>query len=563
LIKLLDPETIGQIAAGEVIERPVSVVKELVENALDAGAHRIAVRVAEGGVEEIEVADDGEGIAAGELRLAVRRHATSKLSASEDLRRVTTLGFRGEGLASIAAVARLEIVSRRAESEIGARLEAHGEEIGEVRPAPSPVGTRVVVRDLFGNVPVRRDFLRSPSAEFARISNWLGTLALAYPDVTFSLAHDGRDVWVLPAGDVLAQRLAHVFGANLARGMFALRPLAGAHDIRVAGFVSVPGNDRGDRRMQQLFVNGRLLRSALLSGAWSAAYATFATSGRHPYGVLFLTLPPDHVDPNVHPTKSDVRLRYDRAVFEVVRGTLAASLREQARERLARSVSLAPPASPAAELSEGLAQGELFAPADGNRPLSSDLRILGQLDATYILATQGAALVLVDQHAAHERIAFEAIERHAAAAGRHRGEPLLVPYVFEVDAARDHVLEAALGDLRAGGLEIEPFGERVYRIVATPPALGWRFGDGRREFSVAEFLRDLEDEAPGLGRRERLWASLACHSVVRAGERLSEAEMRALVDDLAGCRNPMHCPHGRPTLVRLEADAIGRLFKRT
>lgn len=557
MIQLLDVETIGQIAAGEVVERPMSVVKELVENALDAGAHRITVRIGAGGLDEIEVVDDGDGIAPPQLSLAVARHATSKLRETDDLQRVTTLGFRGEGLASIASVARLEITSRTANAEIGARIEAHAEQIGEVLPAPSPVGTRVVARDLFANVPVRRDFLRSASAEFSRISNWLGLMALAYPDTTFSLVHDGREVWILPAGDVVQQRLEHVFGKNLAQALIPLRPLTGAHEIGVSGFISQPGTDRSDRRMQHLFVNGRLLRSGLLSGVWSAAYATFAMSGRHPYGVLFLSLPPDHVDPNVHPTKTDVRLRYDRAVFETVRGTLASSLREHARDRLTRSVSFSP--SSAAGITNG-SQAPLFA-ADLAVMPESRARVVAQLEGTYILATDGDAVILVDQHAAHERIAFEAIERNAVSGTGTPSEPLLVPLVFEIDAAQSEALDAALETLSAGGLDIEPFGERVYRVTATPA--GYRWTTGSREFDINEFLSDLSDQSGGMNYRERVWASLACHSVVRAHEFLSDVEMRALLDQLGGCRNPMHCPHGRPTVVRLDAEAIARLFKRT
>jgi DNA mismatch repair protein MutL len=557
VIQLLDPETIGQIAAGEVVERPMSVVKELVENALDAGAHRITVRIAGGGLDEIEVIDDGDGIAPAELKLAVSRHATSKLRETSDLQRVTTLGFRGEGLASIASVSRLEIVSRTANSDIGSRIEAFAEQTGDVEPAASPVGTRVTARDLFGNIPVRRDFLRSASAEFSRISNWLGMMALAYPDTTFALAHDGRDVWILPSGDVVEQRLEHVFGKNLAHALIPLHPLSGAHEIGVSGFVSAPGTDRSDRRMQHLFVNGRLLRSGLLSGVWSAAYATFAMSGRHPFGVLFLALPPDHVDPNVHPTKTDVRLRYDRAVFETVRGTLTNSLRDNARERLSYSVSFSPLAATGGANGS---QAPLFA-ADLEVVPESRTRVLAQLDATYILATDGNAVVLVDQHAAHERIAFEAIERNAALANHAQSEPLLVPFEFELDAAQSQALDPALESLRAAGLEIEPFGERVYRITATPA--GYRWTTGSREFDIGEFLRDLSDETVGMNFRERVWASLACHSVVRAHEFLSDVEMRALLDQLGGCRNPMHCPHGRPTVVRLDAEAIARLFKRT
>ena len=555
MIRLLDGETIGRIAAGEAIERPASVVKELVENALDAGAQRISVRVRGGGLAEIEVVDDGEGLVAADLRLAPQRHATSKLQTHDDLERIVTLGFRGEGLASIAAVAQLEITSRTADAEIGARVAAHGENISEVEPAAAPPGTRVVARDLFANVPVRREFLRSTSAEFARISNWLGTVALAYPDTTFSLSHDGREVWVLPAGDVLGSRLEHVFGTNLSRGLIPLRAQNGTHEVRVAGYVSAPGNDRGDRRMQHLFVNGRLLRSGLLASAWTAGYTTFAMTGRHPYGVLFLTLPPDQVDPNVHPTKTDVRLRYDRAVFEVVKGTLSRGLREHAQARLGTAVSFAP-ASPMTASQEALLTVE------SSNGAATGTRILAQLDATYIVASDGDALVLVDQHAAHERIAYEAIQRNAEGS-EAASEPLLVPYVFELDAAQSQALDGVLEALRAGGLEIEPFGERTYRIVATPAGYRWAPGDGRREFDVADFLRDLSEDGAGMRYHERVWASLACHSVVRAGAMLSESEMRSLVDQLPSCRNPMHCPHGRPTIVKLSPQEISRLFKRT
>ncbi len=342
-IHLLDPQTIGQIAAGEVIERPLSVVKELVENAVDAGATRIAVSLEDGGVALAEVVDDGVGIAPDDLPLAVRRHATSKLAAASDLESIDSLGFRGEGIASIAAVAQLEIVSRQPHEHIGARIVAHAERAGDVEPAPAPVGTTVRARDLFANVPVRREYLRSPSAEFNRISGWLSTFALAYPRITFSLHHDGKEVWTLPASSDETARLNTVFGKPAAETLMPLnteaaRGLQGA----LRGYVSAPGNDRADRRMQLLFVNGRLLRSTLLAGAWTAAYSTFAMIGRQPYGALFLTLPPEHVDPNVHPTKSDVRLRYGHQVFDSVKRAIATTLRDHATARFRDAVTISP-----------------------------------------------------------------------------------------------------------------------------------------------------------------------------------------------------------------------------
>ncbi len=553
-IRVLDPETVGQIAAGEVIERPLSVVKELVENALDAGATRIAVRVRGGGIGEIEVADNGDGIAADELALAVVRHGTSKLTGAAGLAQIGTLGFRGEGLASIAAIARLTLVSRTAGAQIATAVDAHAETVGEPRPLAGPPGTRAIVRELFANVPVRREYLRSPGAEFARISQWLATLALAYPQVGFSLEHDGRHVFSFAPVDDGAVRLAHVFGGG-AGTMVAVHDAGGeAERVGVAGFISSPGDDRPDRRAQVLFVNGRLLRSTLVSGAWTAAYRTFAMVGRHPYGVLFLRVPPHEVDPNVHPTKSDVRLRHADRVLTTVKEALSTALRRGAVERLERSISLAPPSRTSGPSPARYEWSGAFAEAAETSPL----RVLAQVDRTYVLATDGAAVVLIDQHAAHERIVFEQLRDNAL-----RGttaEPLLVPHDFEVTPDQAERLDPALDALAAGGLVIEPFGERAYRITATPARL--IHAGKTRGFDVADFIDGLTDDCRGLDAAQRVWASLACHSVVRAGERLELPEMTTLVERLQRCENPMHCPHGRPTIVRLEPDAVARLFKR-
>jgi DNA mismatch repair protein MutL len=333
--------------------------------------------------------------------------------------------------------------------------------------------------------------------------------------------------------------------------------------------VSAPGIDRGDRRMQLLFVNGRLLRSTLLAGAWTSGYATYALAGRQPFGVLFLELPPDHVDPNVHPTKSDVRLRHPEAVHDLVRRAISATLARHATVRMRDALSFAPPAgdldeNPRAELTReerdealpfawtGTSNGYTTSAAAA---APAELKILAQLDETFVLATDGRALVLVDQHAAHERVAFEAIAERAER-GAPASEALLLPYTIELDAEEADRFERSRAALLAAGLDAEPFGERAYRIVATPA------GYGARAFDVRAYIADLGDEIAGLGARERVWASLACHSVTRAGERLEHAEMTALLARLVRCKNPMHCPHGRPTIVRIEADAIARMFKR-
>jgi DNA mismatch repair protein MutL len=557
-IRLLDSATIGQIAAGEVIERPASVVKELVENALDAGARRIAVRVRGGGLESIEVADDGAGIPPAEVATALVRHATSKLPDAGGLAAVATLGFRGEGLASVAAVARTTVSSRVAGNEIATAVDAFGEEIGIPYPAPGPVGTRVVVNDLFANVPARREYLRTPGAEFTRIAQWLATMALAYPEVGFTLEHDGRRVFAFaPDGDP-APRLRHTFGTP-ADGMLRVR--GGSDRISVDGWISAPGDDRPDRRAQVLFVNGRLLRSTLLSGAWTGAYRTFAMTGRHPYGVLFVDVAPDEVDPNVHPTKSDVRLRFGERVNAVVREAMGMALRTAATARLERAISFAPPSS--GEHADLPATAEQLDPqwsgslVEASAP-SSSLRVLAQVDRTFMLATDGEAVVLIDQHAAHERVVYEELMTNVERAAP--GEPLLMPYTFEVRPDQERALEASCDALVASGLVVEPFGERAYRIVATPAHT--THAGRTRAFDLAGFLDGLDDDGPALDARHAVWASLACHSVARAGDPLVYAEMVTLLERLQQCENPMHCPHGRPTIVRLEPDAIARLFKR-
>lgn len=555
MITVLDEQTIGQIAAGEVVERPLSVVKELVENAVDAGATRISVSIEDGGLALIEVVDNGIGIAPEDLPLAVLRHATSKLAQAHDLESVDTLGFRGEGLASIAAVSYVEIVSRREGSEVGARIRAHAERSEPVQAAAAAPGTIVRAVDLFANVPVRREYMRSPAAEFNRISSWLSTFALAYPKVNFTLAHGGKETWVMPASGDMGARLAMVFGKDAAEKLIpiAVEPARGLHGT-LSGFISTPGSDRPDRRMQLLFINGRLLRSTLLAGAWTAGYHTYAMIGRQPYGVLFLTLPPEHVDPNVHPTKSDVRLRFGHQVFDAVKRSIATTLRDHATARFRDAITVSPAPPFASAFSAEAEHGMLF-DVEEHAKAQSGLRVLAQLDNTFILATDGRALVLLDQHAAHERIAYERI-MHAARENSAPSEPMLVPSTFELNPEQSAVLDGTLEMLREGGMDIQPFGERAYRIVATPA------GYGARAFDLAGFLEDLIDEPKQRNVHERIWASLACHSVTRAGERLEFAEMQSLVERLERCENPMHCPHGRPTVVRMDSEAIQKLFKR-
>ena len=471
----------------------------------------------------------------------------------------------------MAAVARTTLVSRAAGAEIGTAVDAFGEEIGTPYPAAAPLGTRVTAKDLFANVPARREYLRSPAAEFTRIAQWLATMALAYPGVGFTLEHDGRKVFAFaPDGDP-APRLRHTFGAAPG-AMVALR--GGSDRIAVEGWISAPGDDRPDRRGQVLFVNGRLLRSTLLSGAWTGAYRTFAMTGRHPYGVLLIDIVPDEVDPNVHPTKSDVRLRFGERVNALVREVMRNALNAAASARLERAISFAPPVDGrdhdrehCHEHKDAHAFGRGAAAADpawsgsfvdASASAVRSLRVLAQVDRTFVLATDGEAVVLIDQHAAHERVVYEELMTNVERSVP--GEPLLVPYTFEVRPDQERALEASRDALVASGLVVEPFGERAYRITATPAHT--THAGKTRAFDIAEFLDGLDDDGPELDPRHAVWASLACHSVARAGDPLVHSEMVTLLERLQQCANPMHCPHGRPTIVRLEPDAIARLFKR-
>jgi len=565
-IRVLDEATIGQIAAGEVIERPVSVVKELVENSLDAGAKTIIVEITGGGSESIAVLDDGTGIASDELALAVTRHATSKLQRRDDLFAIRTLGFRGEGLASIAAAGRLEITSRRSDADVGARVTADATAISSPAAAAASPGTKVVVHDLFALVPARREFLKSARAEFARISAFLSQLSLGWPAVTFVLRNDDREVWVLPATARAVDRLENVFGRESRGALAAVDEDAGVAREKVSGFVSTPGHDRPTRNQQVFFVNGRLVRSSALGSAWLAGAGTFGMGGRYPYGVVRIDVPPEDVDVNVHPTKIDVRFRFGKAVFDAVRRAVARTMRRTNPERAAPMPILSALGIDDDEVQEHAgvrgASKDAFpdeAAPDAALPFAGReaMRVFGQIDNTYIAASDGASLILIDQHAAHERIAYEALV--AGAAVPDPTAPMLFPAVVELSPDRAAALHEHHDELTAAGVFVESFGDDAYRISALPAGLA------HRRFDLAGVLDDLADEAGGRDggdRRLKLYASIACHSVVRAHEPLALQEQAVLWERLRACREPHTCPHGRPTTMRLDVATLAKAFKR-
>ncbi|MEM3554730.1 MAG: DNA mismatch repair endonuclease MutL [Candidatus Micrarchaeaceae archaeon] len=570
-IRLLPPELVAKIAAGEVVERPASVVKELLENSLDAGARHIHMDIRGGGRQEIRVVDDGCGIPAEEVPLAVQRHATSKIATAADLYRIRTLGFRGEALASIAAVSRLTLVSRPAGQEVGMEVRVEGGRTLGITPRPCTVGTIVLVRDLFYNTPARLKFLRQPRTEAGYIHTLVTDYALAHPDVAFHLLSDGRIALRTSGSGSLRDALIEIYGLETARQMIPVEKVLGEGEmrIRVFGYVGQPTLSRATRRAITLFVNGRRIRDTGLTYAVEEAYRTLLTSDRHPVAIIGIEVDPAAVDVNVHPTKSEVKFAYADQVFAAVQR----AVREVLQEHVAVPRIMAVRAeSPREERERGRPAtrplplprlgGPLFEEEEEEAPPEEKglppLRVLGQMAGTYILAEGPDGLYLIDQHAAHERILYEqlAAERERLAI---RTQTLLEPLIVELTPQQQALLGERLEELQKWGFELEPFGERAYRVRSVPAIL--TRGDVRTQVAalVEEWSEGLRK---GLSWEEQLLITIACHSAVRAGQNLSPEEMRELVQMLEQTRLPRICPHGRPTMILLTCQQLQREFGR-
>ena len=592
-IRRLPSELINRIAAGEVVERPASALKELVENALDAGAASISIRLAAGGLDLVEVTDDGCGMEPGEMSLALERHATSKLP-DDLIEAVTSFGFRGEALPSIASVARLTLESRPRGAD-GWRIEVdHGALIGE-GPAARPPGTRVRVEGLFDKVPARRKFLRSPRSEYAACLDAVKRLAMARPDVGFSVEHDGRRTLSVQPSDAPA-RVAALLDRELewhGLGIDCVRD-----GMRLTGVVSLPTFNRGMADRQYLFVNSRPVKDRLLIGATRAAYRDLLARDRHPIAALFVEVPASEVDINVHPAKTEVRFRDPAAVRGLIVGGLRAALdeaghRSAAREQFAAAVNWQVESQPSVEIqlrADGalrnqeslqdwvpalagmtnearLADARIdFAPAARAEPAHAPAAkyplgvARGQVAATYIVAEAEDGLVIVDQHAAHERLVLERM-RKAADGGEVARQTLLIPDVVELDEPDCDRLEGAAEELAGLGLEIERFGPNAMLVRSTPAPLG--------KTDVPRLLKDIAAELNELGtsltlrdRLDHVAATMACHGSVRAGRILSVAEMNALLREMEVTPHSGQCNHGRPTWVKLAHADIEKLFGR-
>jgi len=682
-IRVLPDHVANQIAAGEVVERPASVAKELVENAIDAGARRIVIDVESGGRRLLKVSDDGQGMVRDDAVLAFERHATSKIARSEDLNNIATLGFRGEALASIASVARVELTTKTEEAGAATRVSIEGGKMRDVKDAAHPRGTTITVRDLFFNVPARRKFLRSEATESFHLTNLVTHYALANPEIAFTLTNNGREVLrVSPAND-LRERAYQVFGPEFLDNLLAVGG-GPAQIARVSGFVSAPRDRRTSRDSQYLFVNGRFVRDRLIARALSEGYRAVLPHGVYPAALLFIEIPLEEVDVNVHPAKTEVRFRRAAAVAdavrEAVRGALASAgyVRADAREQSQREV-VQPEAAGLANAMSAVAAAETgvnsptnvgsfqtfetdesrstqepitqtrieFAPSEvddealepevqsqlntgtagvrgprpgspagvldppatsaereqllGNGPteavedlslapaaggsvsanialpplnsaekftrevavesLTNDIRPLGQLDESFIIAVDNDGLLLIDQHVAHERILFDkyrALESARSAESQH----LLIPETFDLTPAQASVFDVLAAELESYGFELMRLSGRTVAIKATPADLP----AGEVRNMLAELLDTVDAEKKGSARdtlRDDIAASLACHAAIKVNMSLTPEKMRWLIDRLLKTSSPTTCPHGRPVILRLATRDILKGFHRT
>ena len=646
-IRVLSDQLVNQIAAGEVVERPASVAKELVENAIDAGASRIFIDVEAGGRRLLKVADDGLGMVRDDAILAFERHATSKITNAEDLNSIATLGFRGEALASIASVARVELITCTGEAPAGTRVVIEGGRMRDVKDAPHPRGTTVIVRDLFFNVPARRKFLRSEATESFHLTNLVTHYALAHPEIAFTLTNNGREVLRVAMAKDLRERAYQIFGAEFLQNLLEVG--GGQPQVaRVRGYVSAPRDRRTSRDAQYLFVNGRFVRDRLIGRALSEGYRSVLPHGVYPAALLFLDTPLEEVDVNVHPAKTEVRFRRAAAVVDTVREAVrvalasAGYLRVEAPElsqgaaysgepdppalRVAVSVSGNQQARPQVEYGASAARereivsrqapiefavtpiepddvvfdrissagftpittsqeprldeprrafletpaktatlpplnsAEKFVREIGTESLSPNIRTLGQLEESFIVAADDEGLLLIDQHVAHERILFDKY-RALESTRQPESQSLLIPETFDLTPAQVAAFDLIQEELESYGFSLMRLSGRTVAIKATPADLP--ASEARN--MLAELLETVDAEKKGSARetlRDEIAASLACHAAIKVNTPLAAEKMRWLIDRLLSTSSPTTCPHGRPVILRLAMKDILKGFHR-
>jgi DNA mismatch repair protein MutL len=574
-IHILSDEMASRIAAGEVVERPASVVKELMENSLDAGASEILISIEKSGTALIRVTDNGAGMEPEDLALAVERHATSKLQFEEDLFHVATLGFRGEALPSIAAVAKMEIVSRPPLSEVGHRIRVEGGKRRGPVVTGAPMGTSVEIRELFFNTPARRKFLKSPATELSHVCDVFNRLAVAYPESHFRLSHEGRVVGDYAAVSQRVDRLHQVFGRDIAKALIPFSWSQG--EVSASGYLSSAPTSFPNSRYLITFVNRRFVRDKVLTHAVLQGYETLLMKGQYPAVVLFLEIPFAEVDVNVHPAKYEVRFRRQSMVHEAVAAAIRQKLKQEAKDASEKNLAST------GKVFAGVMEAQLpYAGREIRReqpdptpeafPICKDqtepipsgffssLNVLGQILGCYLVCSSPQGLTLIDQHAAHERVFFEKFRRQLIG-GDVQTQSLLIPQTIELTAGELMLLEQKLPDLERFGFLLEPFGPDSYAITAIPALLPE--GDYRpivRQM-VAELAEVENSEKPRQQLEERL-ATMACHSVIRANRKLEIREIEALLSELDQIEFATQCPHGRPVLIAFSRNELDRLFKR-
>jgi DNA mismatch repair protein MutL len=553
-IKVLEPEVVSKIAAGEVVERPASVVKELIENSLDAGASQIAVETQGGGVELIKVSDSGAGIPASELELAFHRYATSKIGDLSDLEKISSLGFRGEALPSIAAVAEVEILTQPSSETIGSYLHLRKGEVVRKESQARPQGTTVTMHRLFRYFPARLKFLKSVNTENSHIANLVSQYALAFPEVKFSLVLDKRPSLRTMGNGDLREVISEIYGSEVAQRMLRLEQKDGP--AKVSGLISPPSLARSNRNYLSFFVNRRWVRSPLLTRATEEAYRGLLMDGQHPIAVINISLPTQELDVNIHPAKAQIKFCHEQAVFSSVQKAIEEAL---ARTPIASSKAVPFSVSSGQWQSPRMIMDNEPAFIVAQLPTMElpVLRVLGQLANTYIIAEGPNGLYLIDQHAAHERILYDRIsEQWAQKEVEVQG--LLQPITIELSPREEETLKSSKEFLTEFGFTIEPFGNRSYVIRAIPSLMA--------RANIIEIISALLDNLASKQSpnpwEEKIAQSLACHGAIRAGQQLSDEEMRELIKQLEQTKQPRTCPHGRPTMIHLSSHQLEREFGR-
>jgi len=583
-IRKLSDDVVAQIAAGEVIERPTSVVKELVENSLDGGANNIHVSITSDGRRKIQISDDGQGITAEEVDLAFTRHATSKLETANDLYQIRTLGFRGEALASIASVSHIHMTTRHRDQDVGTFIQLEGSNVVARRSVGAPAGTVIRVEHLFYNTPARLKFLKSETNEKRQIASLITRYAMAYPAVRFILEQDQREVVHAGGSGQLADVLVNVMGLDTFKNMLEVDPGEEYQGIRVVGYTSTPNLHRADRSRITLFVNGRWVQDTGLTHAVVQAYHTLMMTGRYPLAILLIELPPDQVDVNVHPTKAEVRFQSHEAVFSAIQRAVRRSLIEHARVPNFRAANAFGSNRPGKPFDRQLDMG-LDSIEPGRRALNQHeasftddpsaipdglgtpakprtlpiLRLIGQVAASYIVAEGPAGLYLIDQHAAHERVLYEQFMADYARQ-KSVAQYALEAQTIQVSVSEARLIESNLDALTILGFELEAFGPNLFIIRSVPAILA----DADPVEVITGIVQDLEaDEQPGQKIIEAKIILRVCKTAaIKAGQVISLEQMQSLIRQLERCASPLTCPHGRPTLIHLSSDQLAREFGR-